>query len=435
MQVRINPRQVLPRLRALTPLVGRHYPSPILETVRLDATPDGRGTLRATDLEAGAEVEVPLLKVIRPGVAQLPHRAITKAIADAKAGSVEIEGLPPETLPLAADPKLPSRKVAVVTPSTLVTLPTFDPQYFPGIAVAEPTHAVEVPAWKLRRLIARTQFAADEHATRYALRGCAFEFADGTLHAIATDGRGLAHAFEHAAGSGLIAPPAARVGGEVRPLAPVVSSRALKALAALLETFEYAGLTLGFTPDGWFRVQGPGLVFVARLLEGQFPTWKQVFPRPSETAARVTDPKRLLRALKEAARYTTWDRRAVELRLRGHELTVAVENALARTTRAIAVRNLSEAPEGEASVVIDPAHLLGYLAAETRPFVLSFPPEEGTPLVCQAEGFRYALMPLEQPERPTTGVPAPGPLDRPDATDSQQEPEREAPPQDEALSA
>ena len=80
-------------------LVDRHFPNPIpqkphnFRRLRTDA-----GVLRATNMDAGAEVEVPLLKVIRPGTVQLPTSSVIRAIADAKTGSVDIEELASETL-------------------------------------------------------------------------------------------------------------------------------------------------------------------------------------------------------------------------------------------------------------------------------------------------------------------------------------------------
>ena len=53
MFVCVNPKQFLPWLKALAhPLVGRHLLNPILATVQLEATGDGRGVLRATNLVA-----------------------------------------------------------------------------------------------------------------------------------------------------------------------------------------------------------------------------------------------------------------------------------------------------------------------------------------------------------------------------------------------
>ena len=72
MHVCVNPKQLLLRLKALLPLVRCHFPSPILETVQMHVTEDRRGVLRATNGDAGAEIEMPLLKVIRPGAVQLP---------------------------------------------------------------------------------------------------------------------------------------------------------------------------------------------------------------------------------------------------------------------------------------------------------------------------------------------------------------------------
>ena len=46
MFVCVNPKQFLPRLKALAPLLGRHYPSPILETVQLVGD---RGRTRSAD--------------------------------------------------------------------------------------------------------------------------------------------------------------------------------------------------------------------------------------------------------------------------------------------------------------------------------------------------------------------------------------------------
>ena len=45
MHVCVNPKQFLLRLKALSPLVGYHFPSPILETVQMQATEDRRGVL------------------------------------------------------------------------------------------------------------------------------------------------------------------------------------------------------------------------------------------------------------------------------------------------------------------------------------------------------------------------------------------------------
>ena len=429
MQVSLNPKQFLPRLKAVAALRGRSYPHPILETVQMEGAENGGGWLRATHLNAGAELQVPLIRVKRPGTVQLPLRAVTKALAGARAACVDIEVLAPDTLPVQSDARTPCRKIVVGTPRSSVTLPAFDPEYFPVFTRHELPQHVELPAWRLMRLITRTVFASDENATRYALGGCAFEFEDNAVHGIATDGHCLVHAREHATGTGLWAPKIRLVGDEQRPLAPAVSGRLLRTLTNILATMENAALTLGFSPEGRFQVQARGLFFHANLLEGRFPPWKDDFPEPSPSTAQVSDPTQMLQVLRETTRFTIRGSRTTELRLQGQVLKIVVDNEEASTTRELFVKNLSERPEEEASVVIDPLHLLGYLRVQTQPFLLSFPPTKGGPLCCSSEGCRFLMMPLVQAETPETG--APEAEDGPEESCSQEE----ELPGDEALSA
>ena len=278
--VSVNPEQLLPRLKALAPLVGSHFPSPILQSVQLKILEDGRGVLRATNQDAEAEVEVPLLKVIRPGAVQLPMFSVLRALADATTRSkVEIHGLLPDTLPFMADPNVPSRKVVVRTRETSVTLPTWDPDDFPALTPVELTEAIEIAAWKFRRLLTPTpaHFATaaaaaavdQDSARRQVLGGCTFEFKDDSPPCIATEGsRCFAPAFNDATGTAIITPPTKTVADVNRLLVSAIPSQALKALTALLDMMENAALTLGFTsdPEEKFQVQGPGLLFVSRLI-------------------------------------------------------------------------------------------------------------------------------------------------------------------------
>jgi len=183
-------------------------------------------------------------------------------------------------------------------------------------------------------------------------------------------------------------------------------------------------------------VRARGLSFVAKLLEGRCPPWKEVFvsPETSKTALQVMDPGRLLQILKETTRYTTRESRATELTLCAHVLTIVVENDQARITRELVVRNLSEAPDNEASLVIDPLYVLDYLAAQSQSFVLSFPQRRVPPFSARARAFA-SLMALEQAQRSSQQTGVPHVPERPHTTETGQEPDQDAPPHQGALSA
>ncbi len=404
-EVSVHPKTFLERLRLAGSLTGKRYPSPVLETVQLDVSDARSGLLRASDGQASIELSVPVLKVTRPGVVQLPKTAVVKALTGVKASSVTIREEPAETLPISPDGKTPSRQVTVIAPQGTMTFATFDPAYFPKLAPEEAEHSVRLPGWRFSRLVERTLFAADEDATRWALGGCYLAFEGGEILAVATDGRAIAHATEPAQGSGLVAPQTTIVGGEERPLAPVVLMKPLKALVAALGPAENAELEVAFTATERFQAKTKGLFFTVGLPEGRFPSsWREVFPEEASFGCRIDDPPRLQRAVRDILRFTVQGSRATELRLSGHSLTLSTQNDEAKAETQVTVRNLS-ATRDEVSTTIDPEYLLRFLERSGQPFDLWFPPEKGTPLVCRGEAHRYALMPMDRadasPAQPT----------------------------------
>jgi DNA polymerase-3 subunit beta len=395
-EVSVHPRTFLERLRLAGSLTGKRYPSPVLETVQLEVT-DGRlAWLRAADGQGSIELRVPVLKVLRPGVVQLPKGPVVKALSGLKAPGVTLREEPAATVPIAPDARTSTRQVTVDSPQGTVTLTTFDPACFPRTLPEESQHSVRLPAWRFSRLVRRTLFAADEHSTRFALGGCLLEYAEGELHAVATDGRVIAHATEPARGPGLVAPEKTIVGGEERPLAPVVPMRPLRALLSALERDENAELELAFTAGERFQVRAKDIFFTVKLPEGRFPSsWREVFPESASVGCRVDDPARLVRALRDMLRFTVQGSRSTELRLAGHSLGLSVRNDEATARTEVVVRNLAAS---EQTTTIDPEYLLRFLEASGGPFDLWFPPEKGTPLVCRGEAHRYALMPMDRPD-------------------------------------
>jgi DNA polymerase-3 subunit beta len=397
LEVTVHPRQFLERLRLAGALAGKRYPTPVLETVQFEASSGRDAWLRASDGRADITLAVSVLKVLSPGIVQLPRDQTVRALAGVKGGSATVREVPSDTVPIAADAKLASRQVAIDSPRGTITLATFDPAYFPTRTLEEPEHSVRLPAWRFARLIRRTEFAADEQSTRWALGGCLLEFEGGLLQAVATDGRAIAQATEPAQGTGLVAPTTTVVGGEKRPLAPVVSRAAARALVAALALDENAGLEVAFTARERFQAKTRHLSFSVRLPEGRFPTWKEVFPASPRVGFRVDDPMRLLKTLKEVLRLADRDARSTELRHSGRTLAVVLRSEQVSATFELAARSLS-GERVEASVMIDPGYLIKFLEVSTQPFSLWLPPEKGWPLVCQGEGHCYALMPMERAE-------------------------------------
>src|SRR5262249_51459488 len=143
-------------------------------------------------------LSVPLLKLISPGVVQLPRDRLLKALKSAKGASLGIVELAPEKLSLGRNPSTSAQQFTLTSAQDEVA--TLSPEDFPAFEAPELTEPVQVVAWRLRHLIEATIYAADSYCGRYALAGVALEFTDGRFSLVATDGVRLAHAYAPAAG-------------------------------------------------------------------------------------------------------------------------------------------------------------------------------------------------------------------------------------------
>lgn len=399
LHVTIHPKRFAKRLKAIAALAPRHHPCQILESILFSVREDGTATLAATDLRSAARVIAPLVRVFEPGTVLLPREKALKVLGEAKESALQVRELEPEKLPISASPNTPTRRVSMATSRSSVSFLAHRPEGFPVVDEQDAADQVEVIAWRLAKLIEMTEFATDPDSTRYALGGCMLDFGDDQLSMIATDGRGLAHAYAPAAGSGL--KPAPHVeGNPEEALAPAVDGKALKALAALLGELQRPNCTvrLAWTQDGRLQVATDGLFFSSRQLTGRFPSWRAIIPPPSPHKTEITEVGRLKRALKEAKSMLPEGHRAVRFRLRRNLLFVEVdyEEASSRTELVTLRREMPSGDE-EVSVNFDPDYLLGWLSA-AKAFEMELPVTKKTPAVFHADGVDFYLMPIERDE-------------------------------------
>ena len=402
MHVQLNPKRFLERFRPVASADLEEVlrePGPRDRAARGDR-PTEKRSFGPRTWRRSIAVAVPVLKVLCPGIVQLPRDQVVKTLADARTWSVELEELAPETLPMSADPKVPTKKVSLrhrgarscSRRSTRSTSRLRRPGRVHGRShvtclatrAAHRTHGVR----GRRRL----------HPVR--TRWVRFECEGGTLHCVATDGRCLAHAFEEAEGTALRAAgdhDRRRRGETACADGP---EEALKALAGMLATMENARLTLGFTTEGRFEVRARRTSSSRRVFsKGGF--------RPGRRCCRSVRRRRsgsstrsgLQKALKDAYRFTTRESRATALTLHRSTLTISVSNDQASTSIVLPVQN-DVRGSGGGGLGHDRPGLppLPISALSRGAFVLWFPPEKHTPLLCQSEGLRYAFMPMERDE-------------------------------------
>jgi DNA polymerase-3 subunit beta len=227
-------------------------PKSIIRNVKLEVAGDTL-TVMATDMEVGIRIEVGGVEVEQEGSAVVPVSQFGGVLRESTDEKLRIEADLQSTL--------------VRGERSEIRLSAVNPDEFPPVARFEGTSFHEVPARLFRELIRRTLFATDAESSRYALGGVLLEMGESEITAVATDGRrlakmsGQAHSVE---------------GHQTGEAMTIVPSRAMHLMERALSDGD-AEIQIA-TRGNDLMVKSPRATISARLVEGRFPKWREVFP-------------------------------------------------------------------------------------------------------------------------------------------------------------
>jgi DNA polymerase-3 subunit beta len=362
----LNRLSVLEALADVQPAIPKQSPKPILMKVRLTLGPDG-SEIEATNLEIGIVRSVLGVRCDTPVQVVLPPERLASIL----------RGTDDEDVTLAAGPD-----VATIRGRRWhFELPTEDPSLFPGVPrFAAADYHVVAPA-DLRKLIRRTVYATDPESTRYALGGALLEVTPDSLAMIATDGRRLARQ----------AVPAEAVGKGIAWPTAVVPARAMKLIDRVLGD-DGAGVLLA-ADESAAVVRVEDATIYARLVEGRFPRYQDVFP-PEAPAVVTVGAGALLDAAGQATIATSAESRGVDFAFDGPTLKVSAQAVDVGAGEAEV--DISTLSGGPVNLSLDPRYLTEALRALDRGATLRIEMIDAkTAMVVRADdGFALVIMPL-----------------------------------------
>jgi DNA polymerase-3 subunit beta len=356
-------------LAAIQGVIPTRSPRPILQNFLLRVDPDGGSTVQATDLEVGVTHRVVGVKAEAPLSLALvldPRRfgGWLRATRDAE-----------------LDLYLDGATVEIRGPTSQFTCPTEDPTLYPTIPEFPAAPGHHVAAADLRRLIRRTAFCCDPQSTRYALGGTLWERGPDSLTMVGTDGRRLAHATAPAVGAGVEGDPKE---------APVVPLKALKLLERVLDDLDGPATVVVAGSAAFVRTERADVY--ARLVEGRFPRYRDVFPgRPEATVP--FEAGTLLAAVEQAQIATSEESRGVDFHFAAGRLRA---EARAADVGAADVE-LACAYEGPPLVItFDARYLADCLKVldPTLPIELDLIDAKNAAVLRTQDGYQFVLMPL-----------------------------------------
>ncbi|HVV22556.1 MAG TPA: DNA polymerase III subunit beta [Pseudonocardiaceae bacterium] len=362
--------------------VARSLPSrpsiPVLGGVLIDAGGDGVDsgealTVAGFDYEVSAKVEVPAT-IAAEGKALVSGRLladITKA-------------LPAQPVEIAVD----GSRVSITCGSAKFSLPTMPVEDYPQLP-AMPQRAGEVPGEVFGQAVAQVAIAAGRDDTLPMLTGVRLEIAANQLTLVATDRFRLAmREFEW------------NSGGEVTDTAVLVPARTLAEAAKTLGTSGNSVEISLASGDGLLGLAGSGRRATTRLLDAEFPKYRQLLPS-EHTSAAIIGVSSLVDAIK---RVSLVAERGTQVRLEFGDGTLRL--SAGGDDEGSAEEELGVEYTGEpVTIAFNPGYLLDGLGAlhsdrahlsfttPNRPALIKPVGEDGE----VAPGYLYLLMPVRLP--------------------------------------
>ena len=288
-------------LARLQAIVEKRSSMPILANVLVTASgkgDSGRLELAATDLEVGIRGSQPA-KVQKPGALTISARKLYDIVRE----------LPDEAIQLEATP---NAYLDIRCGRSRFTLAGTDAEEYPSLPDFAPGRMVRLQAAVLSQMIEGTMYAASMDETRYNLNGVYFEVLPdtGRIRMVATDGHRLA-LVERTAGS------------DVTGLASgvIVPRKGLAELKRLVDEEDADEVEIGFEGNSGLVRKGD-VTLVMRLIEGEFPNYKQVIPKQCDHHLTLSADS-LVRALRRVALLSAEHSRAVKVELADGKLQLS----------------------------------------------------------------------------------------------------------------
>lgn len=258
MEFRVEKEDIIKALSKVQGVVGKKGTIPILSNVLIKSYSGDRIEILATDLEISIRTFCEG-KILSEGAITLAGRKLYEIVRE----------LPQEIITF----KEKGNGVEISCGRVVYNLPTLPSQEFPKISFFEGDEVIRISSEVLYSMIEKTVFAIPKEPTQYILNGFFIEESEGLLSMVATDGYRLA----------LI--KGEFMGGGIRE-GVLIPKRAFVELRRLMDLEDEGILRIGFK-ENMSIINLSNTTLLTRLIEGEFPDYKQVIFRERNNVVRI----------------------------------------------------------------------------------------------------------------------------------------------------
>jgi DNA polymerase-3 subunit beta len=368
MKFAIAKDQMITGLQAVQNIVGSRTTLPILSNVLLRGM-DDRLELTATDLDVTISCAVEA-NIAKPGAVTLPVKKLFAIVRELTSPELEFE----------VDEK---NGCKLKSGSSYYRINGLAAEEFPPLPKFNEKKKITLPQEKVKTMLHRTAFAVSTDETRFVLNGIFFSLKNHQLTLVATDGRRLALTHEDV---------------DVSPESEgdfIVPTKAINELTRLVQP--NGTMEVKFTENqASFTLQdekGFTVVVISKLVEGNYPNYRQVIPGETAERERVALVREeLLQALRRAEIMTSEKSNSVKLAFTKNNLAITAntpEIGEARESLAINYKGKDFA------IAFNPAYMMDPLKAlDNDEVYLEFSDELSPGVLKTSVPFLYVIMPM-----------------------------------------
>jgi len=366
MNLTISKEQIINGLQSVQNVVSTRTTLPILSNVLLRAEGE-RLEFTATDLDVTVACGVEA-KIQKPGASTVPVKRLFGIVRELNNAEIDLQVDEKNVCTIRSGPSF--YKINGLSADEFPPLPKFKEE-----------KKVLLPQETVKGMMKKTSFAISTDESRYVLNGIFFSLKDHKMTMVATDGRRLALVDEEVDVS-------EQSQGEF-----IVPAKAVNELSRLLQDkgdieIRYGENQASFTLKD---EKGSGVLIVTKLIEGNYPNYRQVIP--SETKERISLVREeFLHALRRAEIMTSEKSNSVKLNFGKNKLEITAnspEVGEAKETLAINYKG------PEMAIAFNPKYMIDPLNALANDEVFLELIDELSPGVFKINGpFLYVVMPM-----------------------------------------
>ncbi|MDP8258968.1 MAG: DNA polymerase III subunit beta [Candidatus Aadella gelida] len=293
MEVKTTKESLLNGIQNVQNAVSQKSSLPILSNVLLEVEGETL-TLTATDLDIGISSKIKV-QVETAGAITIPARKFFDII---------------KALPDGSEISLTARKnnfVSIKTGKSQFKIIGLPKEEFPQLPIFKNKDAITVEQSVLKEMMNLTDFAISRDDSRFILTGIYFSIKGDKIKLVATDGRRLAV-------SQKTLPKKTIVDKTI-----VIPTKAVQEIKRMLE--EDGEVEIKFS-DNQVAFEFKDSYIVSRLIEGEYPNYKNVIPEKDGEEIKVVRED-FLAAAKRASIFTDQDSMAIKLNIKKKKMTIS----------------------------------------------------------------------------------------------------------------